>query len=83
MSTPAHGVPMPDARAPHSDWLAYAVNQGMPAAMARSLTRDQIRINLGAESVPLGGEPSLDILERDPETRAARRAAQRPAWERQ
>jgi hypothetical protein len=76
------GVLMPDARAPHSEWMAYAVDQGMPEDLARGLTRDQIRVNLGAESIPLGGEPSLDVLERDPETRAARRAAQRPAWER-
>jgi hypothetical protein len=72
----------PDARAPHSDWLTYAVSQGMPQDMARGLTRDQIRVHLDTGSVPLSGEPSLDVLERDPETRAARRAAQRPAWKR-
>ena len=75
-------IPVPDAQAPHHEWLAYAVSQGMEKDTARGLTRDQLRIRLGAASQPLSGEPSLDRLERDPETRAARRAAQRPAWER-
>jgi hypothetical protein len=81
MSTPAHGVLMPDTQAPH--WLAYAVSQGMPEDMAPALTRDQIGIRLDAASVPLGGEPSLDRLERDPETRDARHRASWPAWRQQ
>ncbi len=79
---PSGYMPMPDARAPHADWLAYAVSQGMPEDQARGFTRDQIRISLGAAFMPLGGEPSLDVLERDPDTRAARQAARHPAWER-
>jgi hypothetical protein len=39
MTAAAHdglpGLPMPDARAGHSEWLAYAVSQGMPEGMAR------------------------------------------------
>jgi len=76
------GLPMPAAMASRDDWAAYAASRGMPEDMAQGLTRDQIRIHLGAASLPLGGEPSLDVLERDPDTRAARRAAQWPAWER-
>lgn len=76
------GVPMPDAKAPHSEWMAYAINEGMPEDMAQGMTRDQIRATLSAASLPLTAEPDLDVLERDPDTRAARRAAQRPAWER-
>lgn len=76
------GVLMPDPKAPHSEWLAYAISEGMPEDQARGKTRDQIRIALYAVSMPLGGEPDLDVLERDPDTRAAREAAQRPAWER-
>lgn len=76
------GMLEPDARADHATWARYAVSQGMPADQAAGLTRDQIRVRFVAPSRSIGGEPDLDVLERDPETRDGRRAAQRPAWER-
>ena len=75
-------LPKPDARADHDTWARYAVSQGMPAGQAAGLTRDQIRVALVPAGRSIGAEPSLDVLERDSEARFARRAAQRPAWER-
>lgn len=76
------GLLEPDARADHATWARYAVSQGMPTDQAAGLTRDQIRVRFVTPGRSIGGEPDLDVLERDPETRAGRRAAQRPAWER-
>ena len=77
------GVLMPDARAPHSDWMAYAIADGMPEDQARGMTRDQIRIALLPPAPALGGEPNLERFERDDETLAAIRAGRRKPWEQQ
>jgi hypothetical protein len=76
------GIPMPDPRAPRSEWAAFAVSQGMPAEMAKGMTRDQIRIAFLPPNPPLGGEPDLERHERDPDTLAAIREGRRRPWER-
>lgn len=74
-------LPMPDAKAPHAEWMAYAVAEGMPEDQARGMTRDQIRAALIAASAPLTGEPDLERHEQDPDTLAAIRAGRRQPWQ--
>jgi len=71
------GIFMPDARAPHAEWLAYAVSQGMPADMARGMTRTEIQVRLTEGAPGISGEPDLERFERDPETAAVLREARR------
>jgi hypothetical protein len=70
----------PADRAPHWEWLAYAVSQGMPEDQARGLTRDQIRAALTL-SPPLTGEPDLERMDQDPETAGVLQAVRRKPWE--
>jgi len=70
----------PDPRAPHSDWLTYAVSQGMDPADARARTRDQIRACFRETAGSIGAVPDLERHERDPDARAARHEARRPDW---
>lgn len=74
-------VPMPDAKAPHSEWFRYAVAQGMPEDMAKGKTRDQLRIAFLPPAPPLGGEPDLERFEQDPDTLAAIKAGRAKPWE--
>ncbi len=75
-------IPPPHDQAPHSEWMAYAVSQGMPEEQAAGLTRDQIRVRFMPADAPLSGAPDLDWHDQDPEAIAARREARRKPWER-
>ena len=74
------GIPMPDPGAARDDWSRYATDRGMPAAQAAALSRDQIRVEFCPPGTGRDSEPVLDLLERDPDTLAARRDARRKPW---
>lgn len=61
----------PGPRAPHAEWLEYAVGRGMDQAHAAGLTRDQLRL---AFARAIDGEVDLERHERNPEALAARDA---------
>lgn len=86
MTAAAHdglpGLPMPAAMAHHDDWAVYAVSRGMDPGEARTLTRDQLRAAFIPSDAPRDDTPYVERLDQDPDTRAARRAASRPAWDR-
>jgi hypothetical protein len=76
----APGVYQPADRAPHSEWMRFAVAQGMPENQARGMTRDQLRACLTSPAEPLTGEPHVERLDEDPEARAALREARAKPW---
>jgi hypothetical protein len=76
------GVPEPPDTASHDTWVTYAVSRGMDLEQARGLTRDQLRMALIPVGAPRSDVPYIERLDRDPESRAVRHAASRPAWER-
>jgi hypothetical protein len=79
--TPGTGLAMPAAGAARDDWSRYAIARGMPADEAAGLSRDQLRIQFCPPGCTPGGEPDLELLERDPGALAARRQARRKPWE--
>ena len=74
-------VPRPHNQADHAAWMAYAIGEGIPAADARAMTRDQLRTRLSGAHEPLTGEVVLERHDQDPDTRSARREARRRPWE--
>ena len=74
-------MPQPHDRAPHGEWMAYAIEEGMPPDMAKGMTRDQLRIAFLPPAPPLGGAPDLERHEQDPDTLAAIREGRRKPWE--
>lgn len=79
---PGTGLSMPDFAASRDDWGRYATARGMPADRAAAASRDQLVLAFVPLAALRDGAPRVERLDQDPETRAARRAASRPAWER-
>jgi hypothetical protein len=80
---PGNGADMPEPGASHDAWAEYATGRGMPAELAASLTKDQIRITFDPRGIAsLSGPPRLQLHERDPATVAVQRRASAKPWER-
>lgn len=67
-----NGMSMPPGNAAHTAWRDYAIGQGMPAAEAAGLSRDQIRMRFTAPGADRDDAPDLEVLDQDPDARAAR-----------
>lgn len=78
---PAIGLSMPAPEATHDDWSSYAAARGMAADQAAALSRDQLLLTFVPPDAPRDDTPRIERLDRDPETRAAARAARRKPWE--
>ena len=68
-----NGMPMPPGNAAHAAWRDYAVGQGVPAAEASALTRDQLRMKFLAPGVGRDDAADVESLDQDPGAREARR----------
>ncbi len=68
-----NGMPMPPGNASHEHWRDYAVSAGMPADEAAALTRDQLRMRFLAPGAGRDDFEDLEVLDQDPDARAARR----------